>query len=136
MGADILLQRLSKIKRTGPGRWTACCPSHSDKTPSLSVRETDGGVILLHCFSGCTVHEIVDAAGLEITDLFPKAIEHGKPIRRAFSAVDALRCLSFEAMLVFLAAKDIISGRRLSDADIARLSVAAGRINAALEVVS
>ncbi len=40
------------------GRWhgsygVACCPSHDDQTPSLSVRDGDGDKLLTHCFSGC-----------------------------------------------------------------------------------
>ncbi len=40
------------------GRWhgasgIARCPAHDDRTPSLSVRDGDGGRLLTHCFSGC-----------------------------------------------------------------------------------
>jgi hypothetical protein len=59
-----------------------------------------------------------------------------KPERRPFSAEDVLRCLEFEATLVYLAAVDICAGRALSDEDIDRLAVAAARINAALEVAA
>jgi hypothetical protein len=135
-GADILLARLQKVKSVGPGRWIACCPAHPDRSPSLSIRETEDGKILLFCFSGCHTSDVLAAVGLDFSDLFPEAVEHRKPIRRAFSASDALRCLAFEGALIFLAAKDILSGRGLSEADLERLSVAVGRINAALEVVS
>ena len=41
------------------GRWhgsygMACCPSHTDRTPSLSVRDGDGGTLLTHCHAGCS----------------------------------------------------------------------------------
>ena len=41
------------------GRWhgsygMACCPSHKDRTPSLSVRDGDGGTLLTHCHAGCS----------------------------------------------------------------------------------
>ena len=40
------------------GRWSgsggiAKCPSHPDKTPSLSIRDGDGGKLLTCCHAGC-----------------------------------------------------------------------------------
>jgi hypothetical protein len=103
----------------------------------LAVRQLEDSKILLRCFAGCHTSDVLEAVGLGFADLFqPRPIEHGRPIRRAFSASDALRCLSFEGTLVFLAAKDIINGRPLSASDLERLGTAVGRINAALEVVS
>ena len=71
MSADILLSRLDGVKRTGPGRYLARCPAHEDRRASLSIRETEDEKTLIHCFAGCCVHEIVSAAGLELSDLFP-----------------------------------------------------------------
>ena len=45
MSVEKLLDRLSKVKKTGPGQWVACCPSHDDRTPSLAIRETDEGLV-------------------------------------------------------------------------------------------
>ena len=36
MSADNLLSKLDKVKRTGKGTWTACCPAHADKGPPIS----------------------------------------------------------------------------------------------------
>lgn len=135
MSVDNLLQHLAKVKRTGDGRWLACCPAHADKSPSLSIRETDTGAILLHCFSGCTAHEIVSAVGLDMADLFPPR-ENGdhftKGERRPFPAADCLRAIAGEAQLVLIAAADLQAGRIPTDADRARLALAASRIAAAL----
>lgn len=134
MSADILLQHLRKIKRTRPGNWLACCPAHDDKSPSLTVRELDDGRVLVHCFAGCSVEEILSAVGLTFSDLFPeKEIQHGKPERRPFPAVDILRAIAFEALIVYLAARALSTGSPLSDYDQERLLVAAGRIRAALD---
>jgi hypothetical protein len=38
----------------------------------LSIRETDDGLILVHCFGGCETEAIVKAMGLTMRDLFPK----------------------------------------------------------------
>jgi len=48
--AQRLLDRLDGVKRVADGRWMAKCPAHEDKRPSLSIRETDDGRVLLHCY--------------------------------------------------------------------------------------
>lgn len=69
MTVQVLLDRLDNVRSRGSGRWSACCPAHPDKTPSLSIRETDTR-ILLHCFGGCEPKQIVAVLGLELKDLF------------------------------------------------------------------
>ena len=46
------LDLLEDVRQTGLDQWMARCPSHEDKTPSLSIREGDDGRVLLHCFAG------------------------------------------------------------------------------------
>lgn len=72
MTAESLLERLDRVRPRGPGKWSARCPSHQDKTPSLSVREGDWG-LLVHCFGGCTVEEVTEALNLRVSDLFHNA---------------------------------------------------------------
>jgi len=62
------LKNFSGVKKTATG-WQSKCPAHEDKTPSLSITQAENK-ILLHCHSGCTVQEIVSAAGLKMSDLF------------------------------------------------------------------
>jgi hypothetical protein len=137
MGCDALLSRLDKVKRTGPDRWVARCPAHDDRGPSLSIRELDDGRVLLFDFGGCSVHEVVAAVGLELSDLFPPHPLHEthRAERRPFSADDALRCLDFEATLIHLAACDMAAGNTLSDDDRARLALAARRIHDAMGAI-
>lgn len=137
MSADNLLQHLQKIKRTGEGRWLACCPAHDDKSPSLSIRETNDGKVLVHCFAGCSVYEILSAVGMEMTDLFPPhESEYGKHFtkseRRPIPAADILRAIAFEATLVLVAAADLLAGNPFNETDRARLALAAARIQSAL----
>ena len=132
MSADNLLSKLDKVRRTGKGTWIARCPAHADKGPSLNIRETDDGKVLVRCFAECSVHEILDAVGLEISDLFPPRQHHGKPERRPFPAVDVLRCVAFEALIVITAARSIANGEALGSDDYKRLLLAAERIQRAL----
>lgn len=68
---DRILPALSKVRQRQPNQWSACCPAHEDKGPSLSVRETPEGAVLLHCFAGCSVDDVAGALGIELHDLFP-----------------------------------------------------------------
>jgi len=56
--AERLLGRLKKVRNVAPGRWMACCPSHLDKTASLSIRELDDGRVLIHDFAGCCAEDL------------------------------------------------------------------------------
>jgi hypothetical protein len=136
MGADALLSRLDRVKQTGAGRWIARCPGHDDKSPSLAIREIDDGRVLIHDFAGCSAGEVLSAVGLEFDALFPeRPVEHHfKKERRPFSALDALRCIAFEATLAAVCASNVARGIQLTDADISRAHTAAGRIQHALEV--
>lgn len=137
MGADVLLAKLDGVKRAGPGRWLAKCPAHEDRRASLAIRESEDGRTLAHCFAGCSIHEVVAAAGLEISDLFPPRpadpTHAGKPERRPFPAADILRAVAFEALVVGCAASTLGAGGVLTNDDRMRLMLAVQRIQAALD---
>jgi hypothetical protein len=74
----------------------ALCPSHDDRDPSLSVREGDDGRCLLWCFAGCETPSVIEALGLEWSDLFEhddvvdlryRAQSNGKPADPPAAAV-------------------------------------------------
>ncbi len=66
--APSILSRFECVRRSGSG-WTARCPAHDDKTPSLSITESNGK-ILVNCHAGCSVGEICAAAGIQMRELF------------------------------------------------------------------
>jgi hypothetical protein len=133
MSADNFLSRLERVRKTGPGRWLARCPAHDDKGPSLSIRETEDGRTLLNCFAGCSAHEVITAAGLTLSDLFPERPQHhAKGERRPFPAVDVLRAIAFEALVVSAAAVSLLAGQPFTETDRARLILATERIQNAL----
>ncbi len=135
MGADVLLSKLDKVRKTGPDSWLARCPAHDDRGPSLTIRQADDGKVLVHCFTGCSVHDVVGAVGMEISDLFPPRQHHGKPERRPFPAVDALRAVAFEALTVAAAGSALLAGQPFSPADRERLILAVSRIQGAVSAV-
>lgn len=129
MAAEVLLDRLKKVRRIAEGRWKACCPAHDDRTPSLAVRELPDGRILLKCFAGCAVDSIVGAAGLSMEDLFPKtAVGSVGPERRQWTAADLLHFLDKESLIVLIVAADLIANGRIRAEDLSRVQLARERI--------
>lgn len=127
-----LLLRLEGVRGRN-GSWSAKCPAHDDRTPSLSVKETSDGRILMHCFGGCGAVDVLASLGLKLTDLFLEPLSHFMPRRRGdFTPADALRGLTFESSIVAIAAADIAEGIPV---DVSRVCVAAGRIAEALEFI-
>lgn len=126
MSAQDLLSRLDKPKRTGHGTWIARCPSHEDKSPSLTVREMDDGRVLLHCFAGCSFDDVIGAVGVSVDALFPpKPIERAAPVRKPYPAADVLEALAQESMIVLLCGRAFERGEK---PDMDRLSKAVQRI--------
>lgn len=126
-----VLVRLEKVKQRAPGQWSARCPAHADKSPSLSVRETPEGAVLLHCFAGCGVQAITAALNLDMASLFPPASRSGREpnrVQRLLTATQALELLDFEAHLVVIAAANVSNGFVLTASDRQRIAQAANRI--------
>lgn len=76
MTAEDFSQRLEAVRKSGRG-FISRCPAHEDRTPSLSIRDGERGV-LLHCFSGCEKAAIVRALGLRMKDLFCESISDSR----------------------------------------------------------
>ena len=135
MTADALLQHLDKVNRTGQGRYMARCCAHEDKSASLSIRELDDGRVLVHCFAGCSVEEVLGAVGLTFDALYPPRDDSAhfkKGERRPFPAADVLRAIAFESTLVLIAAADLLAGNPFNETDRERLALACSRIQAGL----
>ena len=58
-----------KVKARYPNKAQAICPCHNDQTASLTISKGNK-CILLHCHAGCSFESILDAAGLQKSDLF------------------------------------------------------------------
>jgi hypothetical protein len=75
------LDKLEHVQPSGTNEYTARCPSHEDRTSSLSVGVGDDDRVLVNCFAGCTAEQIAKAVGLEMKDLFPprESVPHLAP---------------------------------------------------------
>ena len=112
MAVSDLLDRLERVKSTGPGKWIARCPAHADKNPSLAVREMEDGRVLVHCFPGCNVNEVLSAVGLEMDALFPpRPVESAKAERRPFFPADVFDIIRSELNVALVIIGDVYRGR-------------------------
>lgn len=125
---DKILERLDGVRGAAP-KWSARCPAHDDRGPSLSIREGKDGNVLIHCFAGCEPLAVLEAVGLGWSDLFEKTPEpsrgHGRP---RWNYRELLQDLHREALVVLMASNDIIEGRKLTKVDMDRVIAARKRI--------
>jgi hypothetical protein len=57
-------------RRVGDG-WMTRCPAHDDREPSLSIRDRDGGKVLVHCHAGCDQKAVI--AAVRARGLWPES---------------------------------------------------------------
>ena len=123
-----LISRLEKVKGRN-GSWTARCPAHADKGPSLAVRENEDGRILLHCFAGCETANVLGALDEKRRE-YPVT---GKPaMKPAFFASDLMRIIHLEALVVQIVAFDIAKGKTPNEETRGRMLTAYQRIDEAV----
>ncbi|MDP3280798.1 MAG: DNA primase [Nitrosomonas sp.] len=119
------------IKRHNGG-YLAFCPSHDDlKGRSLAVSLGRQGQALMHCFAGCSIHEITAAIDLNPADLFPRESRYEPQTRSYFNESLILEALRHDALVVLIAARTMLTGKALPESDIDFLSKAIIRINEA-----
>ncbi len=125
--------RLNGVIKRHNGGMLAFCPSHDDrKGRSLAVSLGRQGQVLLHCFAGCSIHEITSAIDLNQADLFPHTESKYDPQTQSyFNEWQILESLRFDAMVVLIAARRVLAGGQSTEADIDFLSKAVIRIHEA-----
>lgn len=142
--AQLLLSRLEGVIKTGGG-WRAHCPNCGGKSCKLSIAEGDNGTLLLHCFAGCQVHDVLAAVGLQLGDLFVRRdLRSMTPAERSQLRQAALlprwkaalEVLSHEATVLMIFASQCADGGPITSDDLTRMSVAALRIFDAQEALN
>jgi hypothetical protein len=125
----------ARVRKLGPDRWTACCPAHDDRHPSLSIRQTNDGVLLLKCFGGCSVRDIVDSIGMNLSELFPAKLvrDHSPPLRHRYYRDQTFAMLRHEAAIVWLIGSNMHARREIGEADYERLCQAVAKIERVAE---
>ena len=132
MSADAFLNKLRGVQGRN-GAWRAVCPAHDSKhnSKTLSVKETPDGTVLLRCWAGCEVFDVVAAVGMDLADLFPpreqQGQEHAKAQRRPFPARDIVTALKTESEVGALLLLKVANREPISENDRKRAKDAAER---------
>lgn len=124
---DTLLSRLDDVRPTGDSRWLARCPAHEDRSPSLSVRLTGDGTVLLYDFAGCSAAEVLRAVGLDLADLFPPR-ETGYAARPTAPPIpwrDLIAAIEIDLTACSLAFRDLAAGKSFAPGDAAYIAARA-----------
>lgn len=132
--AETFVSKLDGVQGRGP-RWRAICPAHESKhrTRSLAVAEADDGRVLVKCFAGCSIDQIVGAVGMSIEDLFPpRDVGEKKRERRPFSPREIALALERELTVAWVLLGDIGAGKVIGKSDRERAKVCAERCAAML----
>lgn len=113
---ETLLNHLDGVRHIGGSKWLARCPAHEDRTPSLSIRETEEGTVLLNDFGGCSPGEVLSALGLEFMDLYPGPLAHHVKGRKRprQKPSDVLAAVSHALTVVSLADSKLAQGEPLN----------------------
>ena len=139
MAIEIFLNNLQKVRRKGNGKWMACCPCHSDRTPSLALKE-DNGQVLIHCFGcGATGIDVCGALGIDQKELFPipdhnythaDGFFFNAPRKASMSLDQVLQSIHDESYVVYMIASDMLKNG-IDTQTKERLLLAVSRISSA-----
>ncbi|MFM7012041.1 MAG: CHC2 zinc finger domain-containing protein [Betaproteobacteria bacterium] len=140
MNVEEILQRLEKVKRYNQrsNSWVACCPAHDDRSPSLSVKALDDGRILLHCFGGCDVEQILSALGVSMSDLMgeqPTEYQHQANRSDRIPLGDMLRAMAYSGFRIALMAARMGNGHELTAEEKAALTEMSRELNFAVDYI-
>jgi hypothetical protein len=100
----------------------------------LSIKSLSDGRVLIKCFAGCGIHDVLSRIGLDMEALFPPrqgyGMGHAAPKRVSLlSKGQALEMLESEALFVAIVAANLSHGTPVEEKDRERLSKAFGRIS-------
>ncbi len=128
---EALLDRLEGVKPSGQGRWLARCPAHEDRSPSLSIRDMGDGRILLKCFAECDTEAVLQAMGLQFSDLFPDRLPDTgyRRSKTGLSARETLDVIDHELTVAALILADVADKKEIDPATWSRFALATSRIS-------
>jgi putative DNA primase/helicase len=82
--------------RKMPSGWMAHCPAHDDRNPSLSLKDSDDGRLLVKCHAGCPQDAVVGA--LKAKGLWPEREAQGRVIVATYDYRDEVGRLLYQVV--------------------------------------
>lgn len=116
-GIDKIIDWLSAsgtdYRKTSDDSYMACCPAHTDKSPSLSIKGLPDGRVLMHCFAGCPWDEILFVMDMEPADIMPPDNNY-RPVKNAAKAAEKRFIRDVESLVI---SSKVARGERLSESE-------------------
>lgn len=131
-----ILNSCSGVRKTGEGSWVAKCPGHEDKHPSLSIRLTEDGMVLLKCWSGCLTADVMGGMGMTLADLYDRPSDPGGGRSRRVPDVPwKMICKKYMhgAAVLQAALKTLADGENISQKDRDMLGAVSSNLFEAIE---
>ncbi|MDA3875771.1 MAG: hypothetical protein PF483_01640 [Halothiobacillus sp.] len=137
LGEGGILARCNGVRKTGPNRWIG--KWRDEKTPSLSIRITDDGKILLYDFGGFEFSEICEGLGIHPIQLIPESLRNNRTYspaeRQGHDAQAALNGIYGAAIVTRICAHKMFDGLALDPPDHHALRKASHDIDNAYKAV-
>lgn len=92
---NTILSSLRQVKQSRKDQWTACCPAHHDKNPSLSVGIGENSKVLFRCHAGCDYKDIMRALNLPLSRNGGAFFNKKKEVA-VYNYTDEEGCLQFQ----------------------------------------
>lgn len=132
-----ILSHFDKVRATSKNNSYNClCPAHDDKNASLSIKICDDGRVLMHCFAGCDIQNILSSVGLTLDDIVPQRVDLLKPSGKAYNPFAILKSLKDDALFVYLCATQIEQKKELQQSDKDKLLEVISNLREAYEYAS
>ena len=122
-----LLARFSKVYRSGEGEYQCLCPSHNDRTASLGLKFKEDKMIL-NCFAGCSMEDIIGSVGLSWADVMPNSIDTEYKPEKRFNPYSVLKATRQDLLFIAVCAGHVASGKALDKEDSEKLFNITGRL--------
>ena len=135
----LLLSRLDGVTEKSNGEWSARCPAHDDRNPSLNIARGDDGRVLVKCWAECGTLEVVQAVGLTLADLFVKTTRHRLPPGRTRQYPNyrkILELIKHELTVLMIAAERLYKNEPLTEREYEAVSRAYVNISKVLEAAN
>lgn len=122
-----ILARFSKVYKSGEGEYQCLCPSHNDRTASLGLKFKEDKMIL-NCFAGCSMEDIIGAVGLSWADVMPNSIDTEYKPEKRFNPYSVLKATRQDLLFIAVCAGHVASGKVLDKEDSEKLFNITGRL--------
>ncbi len=122
-----ILARFSKVYKSGEGEYQCLCPSHNDRTASLGLKFKEDKMIL-NCFAGCSMEDIIGAVGLSWADVMPNNVDTEYKPEKRFNPYSVLKATRQDLLFIAVCAGHVASGKELDKEDSEKLFNITGRL--------